>query len=72
MQLSVRLSTRPHPGVWPRVLVTIVIVVIVAAAGWAWYGPSGVIAGLAASGALAHLTPRPACDRGTRGARVCQ
>jgi polyferredoxin len=67
MQLSIRLATRPHPGVWPRVLVTIVIVVIVAAAGWAWYGPSGVIAVLAASGALAHLAPHQACVQGARG-----
>jgi hypothetical protein len=57
MQLSVKLATRPHPGVWPRVLVTIIIVIIVAAAGWAWYGPSGVIATLAASVALAQLAP---------------
>jgi hypothetical protein len=67
MQLSVRLSTRPDPGVWPRVLVTIVIVVIVAAAGWAWYGPTGVIAVLSASGALAHLAPRQAGARNARG-----
>lgn len=67
MQLSVRLSTRPHSGAWPRVLVTIVIVVIVTAAGWAACGPSGVIAVLAASGALAHLAPRQACLRSVRG-----
>ena len=69
MQLSIRLVTRPRPGVWPAVLVTIIIVVIVAAAGWAWDGPSGVIAVLAASGALARLAPRPALVRSTRGCR---
>jgi hypothetical protein len=63
MQLSVRLSMRPAPGVWPRVLVTIVIVIIMAVAGWAWYGPAGVIAVLSASGALAHLAPRQALAR---------
>lgn len=67
MQLSVRLSTLPHSGVWPRVLVTIVIVLIVTVAGWAACGPSGVIAVLAASGALAHLAPRQARVRNTRG-----
>ena len=64
MQLSVRLSMRPAPGVWPRLLVTIVIVIIMAVAGWAWYGPPGVIAVLSASGALAHLAPRQARARG--------
>jgi hypothetical protein len=58
MQLSLRIVTRPHAGVWPRVLVMIIILVIVAAAGWAWYGASGVIAVLAGSGALAQLAPR--------------
>jgi hypothetical protein len=67
MQLSLRIVTRPHPGVWPRVLVTIVIVVIVAAAGWAWYGASGVIAVLAGSGALAHLAPRQLAAPGAEG-----
>jgi hypothetical protein len=57
MQLSIRLVTRPRPGVWPRVAVTVVIIVIVAIAGWAAYGPSGAIAVLAGSGALAQLTP---------------
>jgi hypothetical protein len=37
--------------------VTVVIIVIVAIAGWAAYGPSGAIAVLAGSGALAQLTP---------------
>jgi hypothetical protein len=69
VQLSVKLSTRPHPGDWPRVLVTIVIVVIVAAAGWACYGPSGVIAVLAASGALAHLAPRQPYVRSAWGSQ---
>jgi hypothetical protein len=66
MQLSIKLVTRPRPGVWPRVLVTIVIIVIVAAAGWACYGPSGVIAVLAGGGALAQLAPRPAAGREPR------
>lgn len=60
MNLSIRLVTRPRPGVWPRVLVTIIVIVIVAAAGWAWHGASGVIAVLAGSGALARLAPRQA------------
>jgi hypothetical protein len=60
MQLSIKLVTRPYPGLWPRVLVTIIVIVIVAAAGWAWCGPSGVIAVLAGSGALVQLAPRPA------------
>lgn len=60
MNLSIRLVTSPRPGVWPRVLVTVIVIVIVAAAGWAWHGPSGVIAVLAGSGALARLAPRPA------------
>lgn len=61
MQLSIRVVTRPRPGVWPRVLVTIVIIVIVAIAGWAAYGPSGVVAVLAGSGALTRLNAiRPA------------
>lgn len=51
MQLSIRLVTRPRPGVWPRVLVKIVVIVIVAVAGWAAYGPSGVLVALAGSGA---------------------
>lgn len=55
--MSIRLVTRPRPRVWPRVVVTIVIIVIVAIAGWAAYGPSGVIAVLAGSGALAQLIP---------------
>ena len=67
MQLSVRLSTRPNPGVWPRVVVTIIVVIIVAAAGWAACGPSGVIAVLAASGALTRLAPRQALARGDGG-----
>ena len=37
MQFSLRVVTQPHPGVWPRVLVTIIIIVILAAAGWAWW-----------------------------------
>lgn len=57
MQLSIRLVTRPRPGVWPRVLVTIVVIVIVAVAGWAAYGPSGVMVALASGGSLACLTP---------------
>jgi hypothetical protein len=69
MQLSVRLVTRPHAGVWPRVLVTIVIIVIVAAACWAWAGPSGVVAVLAGSGALAHLAQRPALHPSPREGR---
>jgi hypothetical protein len=58
VQLSVRLITRPRPGVWPRVLVTIVVIVIVTVAGWAAYGPSGVLVTLAGGGALAYLAPR--------------
>jgi hypothetical protein len=69
MQLSVRLVTRSRPGVWPRVLVTIVIIVIVAAACWAWAGPSGVVAVLAGSGALAHLAQRPDIPRSAREGR---
>lgn len=60
MQLSLRVVTRPASGDWPRVLVTVIVIVIVAAAGWAWLGPSGVIAVLAGSGALARLAPREA------------
>jgi hypothetical protein len=63
MQLSIRLVTRPYPGLWPHVLVTIIVIVIVAAAGWAWHGPPGAIAVLAGSGALAQLAPRPAAAR---------
>jgi hypothetical protein len=58
MHLSIKLVTRPRPGVWPRFLVTVIVIVIVAAAGWAWQGPAGVIAVLAGSGALARLAPR--------------
>jgi hypothetical protein len=54
--------------VWPRVLVTIIVIVIVAAAGWAWHGPSGVITVLAGSGALARLAPRQAPRRDRRRA----
>jgi hypothetical protein len=50
-------------------LVTIVIIVIVAAAGWACYGPSGVIAVLAGGGALAQLAPFPAAGRAGRESR---
>ena len=63
MQLSVRLVTRPRPGVWPRVLVTIIVIVIVTVAGWAAYGPSGVLVGLAGSGAFACLAPRQVVAR---------
>jgi hypothetical protein len=42
-------------------------VIIVAAAGWAACGPSGVIAVLAASGALTRLAPRQALARGDGG-----
>jgi hypothetical protein len=55
--------------VWPRVLVTIIIIVILAAAGWAWYGPPGVILALTGGGALAPLAPlapRRAAARGCR------
>jgi len=69
LKLSIRVVTRPQTGVWPRVLVTIVIVIVVAAAGWACYGPSAVIAVLAGSGALANLAPRQAA---ARAARECQ
>jgi hypothetical protein len=61
MQLSIRLVTRPRPGYWPRVLVTILVIVIVSAAGWAWNGPAGIIvAALACGGALAPLAQRTA------------
>ena len=63
MQFSLRVVTQPHPGVWPRVLVTIIIIVILAAAGWAWYGPPGVILALT-GGALAPLAPRRAAAGG--------
>lgn len=69
MQFSLRLVTHPHPGVWPRALVTIIIIVILAAAGWAWYGPPGVIVALTGGGALAQLAqlaPRGAVARGGR------
>jgi hypothetical protein len=49
---------------WPRVLVTIIIIVILAAAGWAWYGPPGIIVALTAGGALAPMSPRRAVARG--------
>jgi hypothetical protein len=55
VQLSVRLVTRPGPGIWPRILVTVVVIVIVAAAAWAGYGPPGVIALFAGGGVLAQL-----------------
>jgi cell division protein FtsW (lipid II flippase) len=67
VQFSLRLVTQPQPGTWARVLVTIVIIVILAAAGWAWYGPPGVIVALTSGGALARLTqfaPRGALARG--------
>jgi hypothetical protein len=64
VQFSLRVVTQPHPGVWPRVLVTIIIIVILAAAGWAWYGPPGVILALTGGGALAPLAPRRAAARG--------
>jgi hypothetical protein len=60
VQFSLRVVTYPHPGVWPRILVTIIIIVILAAAGWAWYGPPGVIVALTGGGALAQLAPRQA------------
>jgi hypothetical protein len=63
MQLSIRLVTRPHPGLWPRVLVTIIVIIILTAAGWAWHGPSGAIAVLAGSGTLAQLAPRQVAAR---------
>ena len=59
MNLSVRLVTSPRTGAWPRVVLTIIVIVILAAAGWAWHGPSGVIAVLAGSGVLTQVTPRP-------------
>jgi hypothetical protein len=49
--------------------VTIVIIVIVAAACWAWAGPSGVVAVLAGSGALAHLAQRQDIPRSAREGR---
>jgi hypothetical protein len=66
MQFSLRLVTHPDPGVWPRVVVTIIIIVILAAAGWAWYGPPGVIVALTSGGALTRLAPRGAVAGGRR------
>jgi hypothetical protein len=63
VQLSIRLVTRPRPGVWPRVLVTIVVIVIVAVAGRAAYGPSGVLMAIAGCGALACLPPNQVVTR---------
>jgi hypothetical protein len=69
MQLFIKLVTRPHSDAWPRVLVTIIIVIIVAAAGWALYGPSGVIAVFAGGGVLAQLAPGQAGPLRPRAAR---
>jgi hypothetical protein len=64
VQFSLRVVTHPHPGVWPLVLVTIIIIVILAAAGWAWYGPPGVILALTGGGVLAPFAPRRAVAGG--------
>jgi polyferredoxin len=66
VQFSLRVVTHPDPGVWPRVLVTIIIIVILAVAGWAWYGPPGVIVALTGGGALTQLAPCRAVARGCR------
>ena len=37
MQFSLRLVTHPHPGVWPRALVTIIIIVILSLTAFSGY-----------------------------------